>query len=256
MAYLERQMISLCGKAIHGWRMIGHGDRVALGVSGGKDSLSLLWLLAERRRRIPIDFEIVPMHIEMGFGNTDVDALSRACAALGLELQVFRSDFGPRAHSDENRKNSPCFFCALKRRSQLFIMCRDLGCGKLALAHHQDDIHETFMMNLLYSGNVSTMLPVQPLFGGELKLIRPLALATADQTRRFATAKELPVQPPCCPSSANTKRAQVGQMLEGFYRENKKVRANLWHAMTHAGLATLPTPPPTLRLSRKKSDNQ
>lgn len=256
MAYLERQMISLCGKAIHGWRMIADGDRVALGLSGGKDSLSLLWLLDQRRRRIPIHFDIVPMHIEMGFGNVDVAALEALCAGMGLELRVFRSDFGPRAHGDENRKNSPCFFCALKRRTQLFLMCREEGCNKLALAHHQDDIHETFLMNLLYSGNLATMLPVQPLFRGELKLIRPLSLASADMTRRFAQAKELPVQPPCCPSAGVTKRAQVGRALEQFYRDNKKVRANLWHALTHAGLATLPTPPPTLRLGRKKSDSQ
>lgn len=256
MAYIEKQMISLCGKAVHGWRMIHNGDKVALGISGGKDSLSLLYLLNERRRRIPIDFEIVPMHIEMGYGNIDVPALERACEDMGLKLQVFNSDFGPRAHSEENRKNSPCFFCTLKRRTQLFLMCKDHGCNKLALAHHQDDIHETFMMNLMYSGKIATMLPVQPLFHGALTIIRPLSLATADMTRRFAALKELPVQPPCCPSSESTKRAEVGEMLDGLYRGNKKVRANLWHAMTHAGLASLPTPPPTMRLTRKKSDNK
>jgi len=256
VAYLERQMISLCGKAIHGWRMIADGDKVALGLSGGKDSLGLLWLLRERMRRIPIEFELTPIHIDMGFGNVDVAALRRFCAELGLELLVFESDFGPRAHSPENRKNSPCFFCALKRRAQMFKMCREHGCNKLALAHHQDDIFETFLMNILHAGNISTMLPVQTLFRGELKIIRPLSLIGADQTRRFAQLKELPVQPPCCPSAGQTTRAQAGRALDGFFRDNKKSRANLWRALTHAGLASLPAPPTTMRLGRKKSDSK
>ncbi|MCB2187123.1 MAG: tRNA 2-thiocytidine biosynthesis TtcA family protein [Deltaproteobacteria bacterium] len=243
MAYLESQIKSLVGQAVHGWRQIKNGDRVAVGLSGGKDSLTMLKMLAERRARVPIDYHLEALHIEMGYGAVDLAALAEFCRGLGVNFHVFHSDFGPRAHSPENRKNSPCFFCTLHRRKELFILADQLSCNKLALAHHQDDIHETLLMNLFYAGNLATMLPVQPLFHGRLTIIRPLSLVTADQCRRFAARQGLPVQPPCCPSAGHTKRAEVGALLESLYRGNKKVRPNLWHALTHAGLASLPPPP-------------
>ncbi len=241
--FLERQVMSLCGKAVHGWRMISHGDAVAVGLSGGKDSLSLLWLLAERRRRIPIDYTIKAFHVEMGYHSVDHGALRRFCAELGVELFIRETDYGPRAHTPENREKSPCFFCAMHRRRELFEMCGEHGCAKLALAHHQDDIFETFLMNCLFAGSLATMLPVQPFFGGEITVIRPLALVNADQTRRFAEKKGFPVQPPCCPSAAEGQRARVREILESLHRQNKKVRPSLWGALISSGLDTLPTPP-------------
>jgi tRNA 2-thiocytidine biosynthesis protein TtcA len=250
--YVQRQAISLCGKAVHGWAMVEHGDRIALGLSGGKDSLSLLWLLAERQRRVPIRFDLVAIHVEMGFHSVDHAALAAFCAGLGVELKLIATDFGPRAHTSENRENSPCFYCALNRRRELFQAAHALGCRKLALAHHQDDLFETFLLNLLYAGNLSTMLPVQPFFGGELVVIRPLALTSADLTRRFAAHLELPVQPPCCPSAGLGHRAMLRSFLEERHRANKRVRSAFWHAITSSGLANLPTPPTTQRQSRRK----
>lgn len=252
MAYVERQAISLCGKAVHGWSMIQDQDRVAIGLSGGKDSLCLTWLLSERLRRVPIDFHLIAFHVEMGFGATDHQALREFCQGLGVEFRLITTDYGPRAHSPENREKSPCFFCALKRRQELFMAAGQAGCGKLALAHHQDDIFETTLMNMFYSGSISTMLPVQPLFHGDLVLIRPLSLMSADITRRFCAIKQLPVQPPCCPSAGEGRRGRVRELLEELHRENKKLRPNLWHAITHAGLARLPTPPGTQRLGRPR----
>lgn len=242
MKFLERRVISLCGKAIHGWSMINDGDRVAVGLSGGKDSLGLLWLLNQRRRRVPIDYHLVALHVEMGYGRVDTAALRGFCDSLGIELVVRTTDFGPRAHSEENREN-PCFFCAMNRRRELFKMTVAAGCGKLALAHHQDDIFETFFLNALYAGNLSTMMPVQPFFDGKIVMIRPLSLVAADQLRRLAALKGFPVQPACCPSAGDTKRARVGAVLKDFFRENKKVRGNLWHAITHPKPDYLPQPP-------------
>lgn len=252
LAYIERQAISLCGKAVHGWAMVEHGDNVAVALSGGKDSLSLLWLLAERRRRVPISFGLKAIHVEMGFHTIDHQALADFCAELGVELTIIPTDYGPRAHTAENRENSPCFFCALHRRRELFQMADRLGCRKLALAHHQDDIFETFLLNLFYAGSLSTMLPVQPFFGGQIVVIRPLALLAAEQTRRFAAHKGLPVQPPCCPSSSLGQRAQMRLFLEDLHRKNKRVRAAMWHALVSGGLPTLPTPPTTQRQRRRK----
>ncbi|MFH2126700.1 MAG: tRNA 2-thiocytidine biosynthesis TtcA family protein [Pseudomonadota bacterium] len=253
MAYVERQAISLCGKAVHGWSMIQDQDRVAIGLSGGKDSLCLTWLLAERLRRVPIDYKLIAFHVEMGFGATNHQTLREFCEGLGVEFRLITTDYGPRAHSPENRENSPCFFCALKRRQELFQAAGEAGCRKLALAHHQDDIFETTLMNMFYSGSISTMLPVQPLFHGDLVLIRPLSLMSADITRRFCAVKELPVQPPCCPSAGESRRGRVRELLDDLHRENKKLRPNLWHALTHSGSARLPTPPSTQRLGRPRS---
>lgn len=250
MSYLERQIISFCGKAVHGWSMIADGERIAVALSGGKDSLSLLWLLHQRLQRVPIDFKLIALHVEMGYGRVDLAALQEFCAGLGVELLVRRTDIGPRAHSEVNREN-PCFFCAINRRRELFQMTAEAGCRKLALAHHQDDIMETFLMNALYAGNISTMLPVQPFFEGKIVVIRPLSLVTADMTRRFAQQKGLPVQPACCPSAGTSRRARVGRVLLDFFAENKKVRGNLWHAITSTGLEHMPDPPSTARRRRR-----
>ena len=253
MAYVERQAVSLCGKAVHGWSMIQADDRVAIGLSGGKDSLALTWLLAERLRRVPIDFKLIAFHVEMGFHATDHAQLRAFCDDLGVEFHLIETDYGPRAHTEENREKSPCFFCALKRRQVLFQAAGRAGCRKLALAHHQDDIFETFLMNLFYSGGLASMLPVQPLFHGDLIVIRPLSLMSAEVTRRFCEIKELPVQPPCCPSASQGRRGRVRGLLNEMHRENRKIRANMWHAITHAGSARLPTPPTTQRLGRPRS---
>ncbi len=252
MAYIEKQLKSLCGKACHGWSMLADGDSVGVGLSGGKDSMSLLWLLTERRRRIPIDYQLYAFHIDMGYGRVDQEALKAFCAQLEVELVVVPTDYGPRAHSEENRE-SPCFFCALNRRRELFQLAGRYGCGKLALAHHQDDIFETLLLNLFYAGSLSTMLPVQPFFGGELVVIRPLALANAGLTARFARHMGFAVQPPCCPSAGQTKRAEMGHILSGLIKGNRKVRANLWNAITAAGLDTLPTRPTTQRRPRSRA---
>jgi tRNA 2-thiocytidine biosynthesis protein TtcA len=249
-SFSERRVISLAGKAMHGWRMLEDGDNILLGLSGGKDSLSLLWLLAERRRRIPINFTVKAVHVEMGYHTVDHKALAGFCEGLGVEFHLIGSDYGPRAHSPENREKSPCFFCAFHRRRELFQSARRLGCAKIALAHQQDDILETFMMNLLYAGSMGTMLPVQPFFQGEITVIRPLALINASQTGQFCRKKGLPLQPPCCPSSARGKRFESRQWLESLYAQNRRVRSSFWHAITSSGLKSLPQPPGTQRRRR------
>lgn len=245
--YLERELISLCGRAVHGWHMTSDGDSIAVGLSGGKDSLSLLWLLCERRRRVPIDFAIQAVHIEMGFHSVDHAALKAYCDGLEVPLTIIETDYGPRTHTPENREKSPCFFCALHRRREMFQAAARLGCNKIAFAHHQDDIFETFLMNAFYAGSLSTMLPVQPFFEGALTLIRPLSLISAAQTRRFCQMKNLPVQPPCCPSAAQGHRARMRELLESLHRENKKVRPSLWAALTSSGMDSLPPEPSSLR---------
>ncbi len=250
MAFVESRLKSLVGKAMHGWQMLDEDDSVLVGLSGGKDSLSMLWLLNERRRRIPIKFNIKALHVEMGFHTVDRQALADFCASMDVEFHLQITDYGPRAHTEENREKSPCFYCAFHRRRELFLAADRLGCRKVALAHQQDDIFETFMMNLLYAGSVATMLPVQPFFSGKLVVIRPMALVNASQTDQFAKLHNLPVQPPCCPSAGQGKRSESRQWLESLYAKNCRIRSCFWNAITSTGLKSLPSPPSTQRKRR------
>ena len=221
------------GKAIHQYDMIVHGDRIVVGLSGGKDSLTLLWMLAERRARAPIDYEIFPVYIDPGFSGGYGEPLSRFVReALGFDLRVEATDFGVVAHGEANREN-PCFLCARRRRRRLFEIADGLGCGKVALGHHKDDLIETFFINILYAGEVSTMLPAQSFFKGRFTVIRPLAFCDEDAIKRFARGEGFPAFQNPCPSADVSKRSEIKAMLNGLYRRNRKIKGNIFRAMRH-----------------------
>ncbi|MGD9022351.1 MAG: tRNA 2-thiocytidine biosynthesis TtcA family protein, partial [Deltaproteobacteria bacterium] len=154
--------------------MISDGDRIAIGLSGGKDSLTLMWTLHERLSRIPISYSFVAIYIDLGFERDPANAIRDYCKAMGYELHVEHTDYGRQAHSEKNREN-PCFLCSRLRRKRLFELAYERGCKKLAFGHHKDDIIETLFLNMCYSGEISTMVPFQPFFDGKLTVIRPLA---------------------------------------------------------------------------------
>lgn len=221
------------GRAIHRYDMVAHGDRIVVGLSGGKDSLTLLWMLSERKSRAPVDYEIFPVYIDPGFSGGYGDALARFVRErLGYELWVEPTDHGVVAHSEANREN-PCFLCARRRRQRLFEIADHLGCGKVALGHHKDDLIETFFINILYAGEVSTMLPSQPFFNGRFTVIRPLAFCDEDGIKRFARGEGFPAFLNPCPSAAVSKRSEIKALLEKLYRGNRKIKGNVFRAMHH-----------------------
>jgi len=218
------------GKAIHDRRMIRDGDHVLVAVSGGKDSLALLWLLRERLKRIPIQYRITAVHVDPGFGANSAERMEAFFAAHGFDFRILKSDIGPVAHGPENREN-PCFLCSRLRRKMLFQLAGDLGCNRLAFGHHKDDVIETFFLNLFYGASLSTMLPVQELFGGKLVVIRPLYLAEEKQILRFSQEMDWPKIDLGCPTAGSSRREEVKKMLDSFYRSNKKIKGNIFHAM-------------------------
>jgi tRNA 2-thiocytidine biosynthesis protein TtcA len=131
------------GRALHRYEMIADGDRILVGLSGGKDSLTLLSLLNERRIRAPVKYELFPVYIDPGFEDGFTEELRSYCNDIGFELRIEQTDFGIVSHSSSNREN-PCFLCSRLRRKRLFEIAGELGCKKLALGHNQDDIIETF----------------------------------------------------------------------------------------------------------------
>jgi tRNA 2-thiocytidine biosynthesis protein TtcA len=220
------------GRALVKYQMIAEGDRILVGVSGGKDSITLLYTLLERQARSPIAYEILPVHIDPGFEGGCAEALRERCRELGAELRVEFTDYGLQGHSSANREN-PCFLCARLRRKRLFEIAHENGCPKVALGHNRDDIIETFFMNICYAGEVSTMQPAQSFFKGLLTVIRPLAFVDEGHIRRFVNRMGFaPFENPC-PSANHTKRQEVKDLLRRLYRSNPKVKGNIFRAMSH-----------------------
>ena len=220
------------GKAVHRYEMLQDGDRIVVGLSGGADSLTMMWMLSERLARIPINYELYAVHIDPGFEGSFSDALESYCADKGFSLRVEHTDYGVLGHSSSNREN-PCFLCSRLRRKRLFEIADELACNKVALGHNKDDIIETLFINICYSGEISTMVPSQPFFDGKFTVIRPLAFADEKRIREFAREQNFPEFVNPCPSADNSKRQEIKAVLKGLYRTNNKIKGNIFRAMSH-----------------------
>jgi tRNA 2-thiocytidine biosynthesis protein TtcA len=230
VGHAAKEMRRLVGKAIHERGMLEQGDRVLAAVSGGKDSLSLLWLLRERIRRIPIDYELTAVHVDPGFGADSGSRMAAFFEEHGFAYRIVRGEFGPMAHSPENLEN-PCFLCSRLRRKALFESAEALGCNKIAFGHHKDDLIETLFLNLFYGGSISTMVPVQRFFDGRITAIRPLYRVEEKALARFAQGMGWPEIDLGCPTAGSSKRNEIKEMLARFYRGNPKIKGNIFHAL-------------------------
>jgi tRNA 2-thiocytidine biosynthesis protein TtcA len=220
----------LLGKAIHTREMIENGDHIMVAVSGGLDSLSLLWLLRERLRRIPISYTLTAVHVDLGFGANSGDRMESFFSQHGFDYRIIKTDIGEKAHSPENRE-SPCFLCSWLRRKVLFQAAADMGCRKIAYGHHKDDVIETFFLNVFYGASISTMTPMQEFFNGEIYIIRPLFMIDGDLVKRYGKSMGLPEISSGCPTSCFSKREEIKKMLAELYRGNKKVKGNIFRAL-------------------------
>ena len=203
-----------------------------MGLSGGKDSLTLMWILSERLARIPLNYELQAVYIDPGFEGSFSEPLEAYCQKAGYSFRVEYTDFGAVGHSAENREN-PCFLCSRLRRKRLFEIADELGCNKVALGHHKDDIIETFFMNICYAGEISTMVPSQDFFRGKFTVIRPLAFVDEKTIVRFANDQKFPEFINPCPSATNSKRREIKTLLKELYRSNRNIKGNIFRAMSH-----------------------
>ncbi|MGE5840303.1 MAG: tRNA lysidine(34) synthetase [Deltaproteobacteria bacterium] len=238
MSHVTKEMKRLMGKALHSRDMIRDGDHVMVAVSGGKDSLSLLWLLRERLARIPIKYRITAVHVDPGFGAHSAERMEEFFSVHGFEGRVQRADFGPLAHSLENREN-PCFLCSRIRRKILFETARELGCNKIAFGHHKDDVIETFFLNIFYGASVSTMTPVQEFFGGKLFVIRPFFMIDSDLISRYFRSMGWQAVDLGCPTAGSSKREEIKTILNQLYRKNRKIKGNVFHSLQNVKLEYL-----------------
>lgn len=220
------------GKALHQYQMIADGDRIAVGLSGGKDSLSLMRILRDRQAYVPIKYELFGIYIDPGFPGGFSASLAKYCSQKKDYLRVEHTQYGLIAHSSQNREN-PCFLCSRRRRKRLFEISAELGCSKLALGHNKDDIIATLFLNICYAGEISSMVPAQTFFNGKLTIIRPLALVDEETIRRFAAENEFPEFFNACPTAKTSKRQEIKTLLLSLYRKNKKIKGNIFRSMSH-----------------------
>lgn len=239
MAYLSGRAYFLSkkvGKAISDYGMLDDGDRVAVAVSGGKDSLALLRIMQERRKFVPIKYEIIAVHVDLGYGGVNPARLERYLRGIGVEFHIERSD----ALRSGDRGKINCFWCSWNRRKALFEAADRLGCAKVALGHHKDDIVQTILLNFFFHGEISAMCPKQELFGGKLTLIRPLAYAEEKEIIAFAAAYKIPAQKCRCPHSGKTNRALVGRFIAQAERVCPDVKTNIFRSVKRIKREYLP----------------
>jgi tRNA 2-thiocytidine biosynthesis protein TtcA len=228
------------GRGINRFGMIGDGDRVLIGVSGGKDSLALCYALAERRKRLPIRYDLEGVFInwrEAGVTDEQFALIRDYCA--GLQIPLHRVD----AHMfpDSFKGRFDCYLCSRNKRRILFDTAQRLGISTIALGHHMDDIIETTLMNLFFHGSISTMMPVQQFFSGKLKIIRPLCEVKEKEVARAARLLACPVVSVDCPRKATNRRVEMKAIIAQVNHMNKRVRENIYGAPWRINKEYLPS---------------
>lgn len=230
MSYAAKEMKRLMGRAINNFQMIGDGDRILVAVSGGQDSLSLLWLLKERLKRIPIEYNLIAVHVDLGFEQDTGKRMEDFFYGNGFDCCIIKSSFGPRAHGKENGEN-PCFLCSRLKRKVIFEKAAELECNKIAFGHQKDDFIETFFLNLFFAGSIDTIQPVQGLFDGRLSIIRPLFLLNESIIKKYADEMGFPEIDSGCPTARSSKRVQIRSLLSSLYQTNKKIKGNIFNGI-------------------------
>ncbi len=220
------------------YRLIEDGDKVLIGVSGGKDSLALLELLARRSRILKPRFTVVAVHVSMANipYQSDLDYLRSFAEELGVPFVHYETSFDP---STDTRK-SPCFLCSWNRRKALFTMAKEQGCNKIALGHHMDDILETLLMNITFQGAFSSMPPRLVMRKFEMTLIRPLCLVHEADLVEMARIRGYHKQIKNCPYESQSNRSDMKKVLKDLEKLNPEARYSLWGSMTNIQKELLP----------------
>ncbi|MFW6324972.1 MAG: tRNA 2-thiocytidine biosynthesis TtcA family protein [Desulfovibrionales bacterium] len=231
LTFAQKTCLGLAGKLIHQTAMITPGSRIGVAFSGGMDSFVLLQMLLYRQRTLPFSFEIMVLHINPGFDPKIHTPLVEWVKTRGIPAHFEVTEHGPRAHSEENRKNSPCFFCSWLRRKRLFDLCRRYRLTHLAFGHNADDLVANFFMNMMHNGRVSGLSPKQEFFKGNLFVVRPLLLVEKRHIRPASRRWELPVISNPCPSAASSTRTEMWSWLNDYIGSDRRRRNNLFNAL-------------------------
>ena len=234
-----QQVLSYTRRAIDDYNMIDEGDKIAVGISGGKDSLTMLYALHGLMRFYPKKFTIEAITVDLGFGIQDFDEIQKLCDSLGVNYTIVKTDIAPIIFEDR-KEASPCSLCAKMRKGALNDKAEELGCNKVAYAHHKDDIIETMLLSLIYEGRFHSFSPYTYLDRMKLTVIRPLMYMNEADVIGFARKNNLPVAKNPCPMDGNTKREYVKQLLKSLNAENPGVRERMFHAIVEGNIKGWP----------------
>lgn len=226
-------------KGVVNYRLIEDDDRILVGLSGGKDSLALLELLARRSKVHKPKFSVVAVHVSMSNipYQADLEYLKQYAQGLGVEFVHYETSFDP---STDTRK-SPCFLCSWNRRKALFTVAKELGCNKIALGHHMDDILETLLMNMTFQGAFSTMPPKLVMKKFDMTIIRPMCLVHESDLEELAALRAYQKQIKNCPYETLSNRKDMKGVLKQLEALNPEARYSLWGSMTNVQEELLPS---------------
>lgn len=225
-----KHILGYARRAINDYGMIKNGDKVAVGLSGGKDSILTLITLATLRKFYPEKFELIAITLDMGNDGFDVTPLRELCEKYDVEYIVEPTHIKEIVFDIRQEKN-PCSLCANLRRGILYDTAKKYGCNRVALGHHMDDVMETFMMSLIYEGRVHTFLPVTYLSRKELYVIRPMIYTPESEIKHLVKKLEISVVKNNCPANGETKRQYAKELIAGIAKENKGVRESIFGAI-------------------------
>lgn len=219
-------------KAINDYKLISDGDRIAIAISGGKDSLLMAKMFQELKKYSNIDFKLVFLAMDPGYREDIRVKLEELCKYLNIPVEIFES--GIFRITDEIARDNPCYMCARMRRGALYNKAEELGCNKLALGHHYDDVIETTMMNILCSGNFKTMLPkIKSSKSGEMQIIRPLYYIREEYIKRFVRYTGIePLDCACTVTSkkAGNKRYEIKELISSLSENFDNVEKSIFKA--------------------------
>lgn len=225
-----QKLLSYVRRAIDDYQMIAEGDKIAVGVSGGKDSLCLLVALRHLQRFYPKSFTLEAITVSLGLPGASYDDIQKFCDEIGVPYSVVHTDIGQIIFEERKEKN-PCSLCANLRRGVINSIAIREGCNKIALGHNQDDVLETFLLNLLYTGNIGTFSPKSYMDRSKITLIRPLIYTPEKEIRRFVRKNAINVMPKVCPMDGTSKREDMKNLIYSLSKNIPMIRANLFGAI-------------------------
>ena len=238
-----QKLLSRVRSCVDRYSMIEDGDRIAVGVSGGKDSLALLCVLSELRKFYPEKYDLCALMLDMGFdasetvgaAPSDTSEIAELCSRLGVEFHVKRTEIA-RVIFDVRKESNPCSLCARMRRGSLHDLAKEYGVNKLALGHHFDDAAETVMLNLFFEARIGCFSPVTYLSRKDLTMIRPLLLTEERDIKTFVKKASRPVMKSPCPMDKTSERAKMKDMLHAFDREHRGLYTRIVGAVERGGI--------------------
>lgn len=225
-----QQLLSITRKAIDDYHMIEEGDHIAIGISGGKDSLTLLYALHHLQRFYPKHFSLCAITVDLGFENLKLNEIKMLCQEMNVPYHIIKTDIGKIIFEDRKETN-PCSLCAKMRKGALNAAIKEMGCNKVAYAHHEDDVVETMMMSLIYEGRFHTFRPVTYLDRMEITVIRPLIYMKEADVIGFVHKYDIPVVKSPCPADGHTKREYVKTLLREINLDAPGVKERMFTAI-------------------------